>query len=100
MAACVMHFRLGGSVPFSQLLDRLLQRFRSCGQAAQDVIAVRRMLWSASLALDSNPNLLPPRDLEWVRSDAMRRLTTGATNDRKRVIGRVESSRDGTDPAF
>lgn len=48
----------------------------------------------AALALNSEPNLATPQSVQWVESDELRELTTGATNDRRRVIGRVEFARD------
>jgi hypothetical protein len=49
----------------------------------------------AALALEEVAGQLPSTDLSWVHSEEMRRLTTGATNSRKRVVGRIERSRDG-----
>lgn len=48
----------------------------------------------AALALRERPSLSIPQTCDWVRSDELRRLTTGATNSRPRVIGRIEYSRD------
>jgi hypothetical protein len=48
----------------------------------------------AALALSGNPTLLAPKTTEWLHSDVLRRLTTGATNSRPRVAGRIEYSRD------
>ncbi|MDP1711814.1 MAG: DUF262 domain-containing protein [Candidatus Nanopelagicaceae bacterium] len=48
----------------------------------------------ASIALDQNPNIPRPQSLEWVSSEKMRNFTTGATNDRNRVNGRIELARD------
>lgn len=48
----------------------------------------------AALALDRDPDLEYPTSLAWVSSDNMRRVTTGATNNRSRVTGRIELSRD------
>ncbi len=48
----------------------------------------------AALALKQNPQLDVPNSLDWVRSDAMRAVTTGATNNRSRVTGRIELCRD------
>lgn len=48
----------------------------------------------AALAIRDNPNLDVPSTTEWVRSEELRRLTTGATNSRPRVKGRIEFSRD------
>jgi hypothetical protein len=48
----------------------------------------------AALALDQKPNLEPPPTVDWVRSEELRRLTTGATNSRPRVRGRIEFCRD------
>jgi hypothetical protein len=47
----------------------------------------------ASLALDENCDLAPPASLEWVQSDELHRLVTGATNSRLRVQGRIEYCR-------
>ncbi len=50
----------------------------------------------ALLALREAPDLRPPEPTEvgWLTSDELRALTTGATNDRKRVRGRIEFCRD------
>lgn len=48
----------------------------------------------AALALEQKPDLKPPSNVDWVRSDELRELTTGATNDRRRVSGRIEYVRD------
>jgi Protein of unknown function DUF262 len=48
----------------------------------------------AALALQRRPHLSLPHELGWVRSEELRRLTTGATNSRARVRGRVEFCRD------
>ena len=48
----------------------------------------------AALALDEDPSLKPPTDLRWLLSEELKRFTTGATNDRRRVSGRVEFCRD------
>lgn len=47
-----------------------------------------------ALALRCNPRLVPPADLSWVKGDELRELSTGATNDRRRVVGRIEYARD------
>jgi hypothetical protein len=48
----------------------------------------------AALALYEDANLAPPADLSWTSSEELRRLTTGATNSRSRVSGRIEFCRD------
>lgn len=48
----------------------------------------------AALALSENPSLKPPRKVEWIASPELLELTTGATNDRRRVVGRMEYCRD------
>ena len=48
----------------------------------------------AALAIRRNPALVPPATVEWVRSEELRRMTTGATNSRPRVSGRIEFCRD------
>ena len=48
----------------------------------------------AALALRAQPDLDYPKGLDWVISDAMRKVSTGATNTRSRVTGRIELSRD------
>ena len=48
----------------------------------------------AAHALTVDPDLEYPTSLAWLTSQAMRRATTGATNDRSRVTGRIELSRD------
>ncbi|MDO3299427.1 DUF262 domain-containing protein [Mycobacteroides abscessus subsp. massiliense] len=48
----------------------------------------------AHFALEQNPQLAPPIDLEWIRSDAIKSVTTGATNSRSKVASRIELARD------
>lgn len=48
----------------------------------------------AALALHAEPDLDYPKRLDWVTSEAMRKVSTGATNTRSRVTGRIELSRD------
>jgi hypothetical protein len=48
----------------------------------------------AALALKEKGTLPVPSSLEWVSSEELRRVTTGATNNRARVTGRIEMSRD------
>lgn len=48
----------------------------------------------AALALQSNANLRPPISVDWHRSKELQALTTGATNSRKRVVGRIQFCRD------
>lgn len=47
----------------------------------------------AALALDIQPALNPPKGTTWVASDELRHFSTGATNDRNRVRGRIEFCR-------
>lgn len=48
----------------------------------------------AALAIQRNPALGIPESTEWMTSNELRRLTTGATNSRPRVKGRIEFARD------
>jgi Protein of unknown function DUF262 len=48
----------------------------------------------AALAIHMNPNLAVPQATEWVKSKELHNMTTGATNSRPRVSGRIEFSRD------
>ncbi|MDT0164983.1 DUF262 domain-containing protein [Actinotalea sp. AC32] len=48
----------------------------------------------AALAMEQEPNLSVPRDISWVHSDEMKKLSTGATNTKSRVTGRIEFARD------
>ena len=48
----------------------------------------------AFLALEQNPLLIPHQNPEWINSEEIKRVTTGATNDRKKVAQRIEISRD------
>jgi len=48
----------------------------------------------AALALLQNPNLSTPESVNWIASAELLELTTGATNDRRRVVGRMEYCRD------
>ena len=48
----------------------------------------------AALALIEKPSLALTSQTEWVHSAEMRALTTGPTNSRPRVTGRIEFCRD------
>lgn len=48
----------------------------------------------AALALEQRSDLEPPADLSWIASDELRKMTTGATNSRPRVRGRIEFCRN------
>jgi hypothetical protein len=48
----------------------------------------------AALAITQNPAVLVPDSVEWIASTELRGLTTGATNSRTRVRGRIEYCRD------
>lgn len=48
----------------------------------------------AALALQENPNIRPIEDSSWINSEKLRHFTTGATNSRPRVKGRIEFCRD------
>lgn len=48
----------------------------------------------AALALLERPDLDLPAELAWIQSDELRRTTTGATNNRSSVTGRIEQSRN------
>lgn len=48
----------------------------------------------AALALGGSSSVLQGQDTSWIDSDEFRLLTTGATNDRRRVSGRIEYARD------
>lgn len=48
----------------------------------------------AALALEITPSLEPVVEPSWVSSQALRDLTTGSTNSRPRVTGRIEYCRD------
>jgi hypothetical protein len=48
----------------------------------------------AALALDRNPNAPISQNSDWISSDRLRYLTTGATNSKPRVKERIEYCRD------
>jgi Protein of unknown function DUF262 len=48
----------------------------------------------AALALNMNAHLRPPSNTDWVNSPTLKSFTTVGTNDRSRVIGRIEYCRD------
>lgn len=48
----------------------------------------------AALALESDPTTPPVLNPQWISSPELRRFTTGATNSRPRVSGRIEYCRD------
>jgi Protein of unknown function DUF262 len=47
----------------------------------------------AAMALQERPDLTPPPEMPWLHSEELRRMTTGGTNSRTRVRGRVEFCR-------
>jgi hypothetical protein len=48
----------------------------------------------AALALSENPQLAPSKNVDWLKSKTLQYFTTGATNSRPRVVGRIEYCRD------
>lgn len=48
----------------------------------------------AHFALKQNSRLSPPSSLDWVRGSDLKAVTTGATNSRSKVSGRIEIARD------
>ena len=44
----------------------------------------------AAIALKSRANLVTRNVAKWIESDELRKMTTGATNNRKTVVGRIE----------
>jgi hypothetical protein len=48
----------------------------------------------AALALDKSHELAVSEKLDWIESENLKKLTTGATNSRSRVRGRIEFCRD------
>ncbi|WP_327041611.1 DUF262 domain-containing protein [Micromonospora ureilytica] len=48
----------------------------------------------AALALAAKPDLACPQSIDWIDSSQLKSYTTGATNDRPRVRGRIEFCRD------
>ncbi len=48
----------------------------------------------AALAIEINPHLPIPSNTDWVNSPTLKSFTTVGTNDRSRVIGRIEYCRD------
>lgn len=48
----------------------------------------------AAIALEVEPSLSPPADLSWLKSERLKYFTTGATNSRARVGGRILYCRD------
>jgi hypothetical protein len=84
-----------------QLFDRTFDYLSSCfpsglksRKGTTPVNLFEGISVGAHLALDINAELDVPKSMEWIRSDEMKRVTTGATNTRARVSGRIELSRD------
>ena len=79
---------------FRFLVAALPDGIRRRGSGVTPVNLFEGVAVGAALALDARPGLKPPRDVTWIASPELRGLTTGATNDRRRVIGRIEFCRD------
>lgn len=85
-------------VQFEQTFDYLAEVFphglRRGRQSITPVNVFEAVSVGAALAMEQIGKLPMPRSTAWVESEEFRELTTGATNDRRRVAGRVEFARD------
>lgn len=79
---------------FSLLADIFPNGLRRGRQSTTPVNLYEAVTVGTALALATKPDLAQPDSLAWVESSDLRELTTGATNDRRRVIGRIEFARD------
>lgn len=83
---------------FTVTFDYLAQVFpagiRRGRQSTTPVNVFEAVSVGAALALESTPGLALPSSVAWIESQEFRELTTGATNDRRRVAGRIEFARD------
>ena len=82
---------------FQKAFQFLAEIFPNSIKSSKGVTAVNlfeAVAVGAALALDQKPRLKPKRQVAWLKSPELRFLTTGATNSRKRVAGRIEFCRD------
>ncbi|MHA3834947.1 DUF262 domain-containing protein [Terrabacter sp. AAH1] len=75
----------------AKVFPRGLRRGR---QSTTPVNVYEAVSVGAALAIDQTGDLAMPLSTAWVESEEFRGLTTGATNDRRRVAGRIEFARD------
>ena len=98
IAAAAKNPELGARVPeFTRTMAFLAQVFPNGLKSRKGTTPVNLfegVAVGASLALDVDPSLSPPRDLQWITSSELKKFTTGATNNRASVAGRVEYCRD------
>lgn len=89
---------LGRKSKFVETFDYLAPIFpnglRRGRQSTTPVNVFEAVAVGAALALDVDPDLEYPESVGWIEGSDFRKLTTGATNDRRRVAGRVEFARD------
>ena len=90
---------------YSANQDLFRRTFRELARAFPGGIARRERLRTpanlyeavavgAGLVLQTRPELYIESATEWIKSPQLRRVTTGATNSRKMVVGRIEYCRD------
>lgn len=84
---------------FNKTFSFLAQAFPAGGirrrpQTTTPVNLYEGVAVGAALALAEKPDLKAPANADWVDSPRLREFTTGATNDRRRVAGRIEYCRD------
>lgn len=82
------------SLTFSMLAEIFPDGLKRGRQSTTPVNLFEAVSVGAALALEQSPQLPMPASVEWVESAELRELTTGATNDRRRVSGRIEFARD------
>lgn len=79
---------------FSMLAEIFPNGLRRGRQSTTPVNLYEAVSVGVALALEQDPDLSAPSSVAWVESSQLRELTTGATNDRRRVVGRIEFARD------
>lgn len=84
---------------FEQTFEYLARAFpsglRRGRQSTTPVNVYEAVAVGAALAIEqAGGSLSLPNSTEWVESESFRELTTGATNDRRRVVGRIEFARE------
>lgn len=81
---------------FNRTFDYLSKVFPNGLRSRRNVTGVNLfegVAVGASLALESEPNLRIPSSIDWVLDQEMIKMTTGATNDKRRVKGRINLGR-------
>lgn len=67
---------------------------RGTGRRITPINLFEAVAVGAALAIKKQHNIHTTNVIEWINSDELRKLTTGATNNRKMVVGRIEYCRE------